>query len=84
MARCPLTYMTASTILGMTARPLAGFETAPCKTWYQEGLKEQQSRMDVDLPFASRLGVETADNDKDKKVHACDTPSLAPVSHANS
>lgn len=24
--------------------------------------------MDVDLPFAARLGVETADSDKDKKV----------------
>ena len=27
--------------------------------------------MDVDLPFAARLGVETADNDKDKKVGEC-------------
>lgn len=36
--------------------------------WRQEGLKGQRSRMDVDLPFAARLGVETADGDKDKKV----------------
>lgn len=36
----------------------------------QEGLKAQQSRMDVDLPFAARLGVETTDDDKGKKVHA--------------
>lgn len=34
----------------------------------QEGLKAQQSRMDVDLPFAARLGVETTDSDKNKKV----------------
>eukprot|EP00904_Undaria_pinnatifida_P010207 jgi/Undpi1/6316/HiC_scaffold_20.g08799.m1 len=36
-------------------------------TIYSEGLKGQRSRMDVDLPFAARLGVETADGDKDKK-----------------
>ncbi|CAM9339966.1 unnamed protein product [Laminaria digitata] len=34
----------------------------------QEGLKGQRSRMDVDLPFAARLGVETGDGDKDKKT----------------
>ena len=36
--------------------------------WRQEGLKAQRSRMDIDLPFAARLGVETADGEKDKKV----------------
>lgn len=43
-------------------------------TILQEGLKAQQSRMDVDLPFAARLGVETSDgDDKGKKVHSrCD------------
>ncbi|CAM9722742.1 unnamed protein product, partial [Pylaiella littoralis] len=36
----------------------------------QEGLKAQKSRMDVDLPFAARLGVETSDSDdKGKKKY---------------
>lgn len=34
----------------------------------QEGLKARQSRMDVDLPIAARLGVETTEDDKNKKV----------------
>ncbi|CAN0290514.1 unnamed protein product [Ascophyllum nodosum] len=34
----------------------------------QEGLKARQSRMDVDLPIAARLGVEVTDDDKNKKT----------------
>lgn len=46
------------------------FDTPLTRSQYaqQEGLKAQQSRMDVDLPFAARLGVETSDEDKNKKV----------------
>ncbi|CAM9900157.1 unnamed protein product [Scytosiphon promiscuus] len=45
-------------------------DTVSClRAAVQEGLQAQRSRMDVDLPFAARLGVETADADKDKKKY---------------
>ncbi|CAM9739519.1 unnamed protein product, partial [Ectocarpus sp. 12 AP-2014] len=45
-------------------------DTVSClRAAVQEGLKAQQSRMDVDLPFAARLGVETSDEDRDKKKY---------------